>query len=58
MLIFEFNIYDKKNKFILSLKGLWDGVKNKWNSLEFLKHRSIVSTTQGKNETFISKGTL
>ena len=56
MLMFEFNLYDKKDKYILTLKGLWDDIEYKWSSLTFGNFRSIIVTHQKMSETIISKG--
>lgn len=57
MLMFEFNLYDKKGKYIFTLKGMWDDVSFSWASLRIEKIRSIVITDHKIPETIITKGT-
>jgi len=54
ILLLEFNIYDKKDKYILTLKGLWNGLESLWSSLKFEKYRTI-QALKLKNETIITK---
>lgn len=56
VLLLEFNLYDKKKKYLFTLKGLWDDEKHKWISLKALNHRTIVITQSEDSETIISKG--
>lgn len=56
MMMLEFNLYDKKDKYIFTLRGLWDDMINDWYSLRFEKIRSIIVTNKKISETIISKG--
>lgn len=56
LLFFEFCVYNKKDKFLFSLKGLWDGINNQWISIKIEKHRTITRTSLNKHKTFIPEG--
>ena len=56
MMMLEFNLYGKKDKYIFTLRGLWDDMMKDWVSLKFEKIRSIIVTDQKISETIISKG--
>lgn len=54
-LLFEYNVYDKKKKYLFTLNGLWDDIKNGWSSLKIISHRiSIIKNNF--SETIISRG--
>ena len=55
MLVFEFNVYDRKSKYIFTLGGLWDGLTDSWHSLRTEGKRSVVIEQARKHETIISK---
>lgn len=51
-MVFEFNVYDNKKRYLFSLKGQWD--INRWYSLKIEKNR-LLMVMKPDRETIISR---
>ncbi len=55
MLGLEYNVYDKKEKYLFTFKGLWDDLEYKWHTLRVTNTRTMIISEHELPETFISK---